>query len=111
MNIKDRIIKEKIQYPNCYEINYFLNISNEIKHFFGDVVKDSKIFIDSYLDWEIDHETEELINDEANDILFVINENINKNKRIKLENSLYVTFINNRTVKFTILDWGEIERI
>ena len=116
MEIKDRIVKEIIKYPECEAIRYYIDITNEFCNLFGSVVKQVKVELDEYFGLEYEDEDglkkiEEDMYRMAENMFNFVNIYLKENKIDLNGMHIYITFLNGETLKFWNGDLGGIEKV
>ena len=116
MNIKDRIVKEIIKYPECEAIRYYIDITNEFCNLFGNVVKQVKIELDEYFGLEYEDEDglkkiEEDMYEMAKDTFHYLEKYLEEGKIELYGMNTYITFFNDVTLKIWNCDAGGIKKV
>lgn len=116
MKIEDRIIKEIIKYPECEATRYCLDITDEFCNLFGNVVKQVKVELDEFLDWQYESEDElkkieEDMYKMAKDTFYYLEKYLEEGKIELYGMNTYITFFNGVTLKIWNCDAGGIKKV
>ena len=116
MNIKNKMIKETIKYPNREAIRYYIDVTDEFYKLFGNVINQVKIELDEYFDFEYEDEEERRKIEKdmyrmAENTFYYLERKFVENKIDLNGMNIYITFYNGKIIKIWNSDLGGIERV